>query len=125
MGNPRVLVVEDNLDNLALVRFLLNRAGYEVLSAGSGVDALRVAREEHPELILMDMAIPEMDGWTAAKELKADPATQKIPVVALTAFTLPGDRRRAMEAGCEGFIPKPMNVTDFIEEINTYIKNKE
>jgi two-component system cell cycle response regulator DivK len=121
MAKAKVLVVEDNADNLALVRFLLERAGYEVLSTGSGLECLRLARQEKPNLILMDLAIPELDGWSASKELKADPATKNIPVVALTAYTLPADRKRAQEAGCEGFIPKPMNVVGFINEIAGFI----
>lgn len=125
MDKARILVVEDNADNLALVRFLLERAGYHVLEADTGLKGLRVARQELPDLILLDMALPELDGWSVAKELKRDPATQGIPLVALTAYTMASDRTRAFNVGCDGFIPKPMDVVAFIEEVGRFIEQKE
>jgi len=124
MSKGKILIVEDNVDNLALVRFLLERAGYSVLTALNGREALQVAQQELPDLILMDMALPEMDGWSATRELKAIPETQHIPVVALTAYTLPGDRRKAQDAGCDGFIAKPMNVSGFHKEIESFLSGK-
>jgi two-component system cell cycle response regulator DivK len=122
MENKRILAVEDNLDNMELVRFLLNKAGYEVLAADNGKDALETAQRELPDLILLDLAIPEMDGWAVARTLKADEKTRFIPVIALTACTTPNDRLRAFEAGCEGFIAKPMNVVEFVNEIEFFIE---
>jgi len=107
MSRGRVLLVEDNEDNFELVRFLLERAGYVVLGARNGKEGLKKAGREHPDLILMDLSLPEMDGWAAARAIKADPKTRQIPLLALTAHTLPGDRKRAIEAGCDGYISKP------------------
>lgn len=113
MSKRRVLIVEDNVDNIELVRFLLERAGYQVLSATNGVEGVETARREQPDLILMDLSMPEMDGWNATARLKADEQTRGIPVLALTAHTLPGDRKRAIDAGCDGYISKPINVASF------------
>jgi two-component system cell cycle response regulator DivK len=120
----RVLLVEDNEDNLELVRFLLERDGYDVLPAHNGQEALDIARLEHPDLILMDLSLPGIDGWTAARELKADPGTRDIPLLALTAHTLPGDRKRAMESGFDGYISKPIDVANFGENITKILQSK-
>jgi CheY-like chemotaxis protein len=122
MGKPRVLIVEDNVDNFELVRFLLERAGYEVLSAANGLEGLDAAKREHPDLILMDLSMPEMDGWNATMRLKADEETRSIPVLALTAHTLPGDRKRAIDAGCDGYISKPINVASFDKLVATLLR---
>jgi CheY-like chemotaxis protein len=124
MATCRVLLVEDNVDNLALVRFLLERSGYAVIEAHNGVQGLQLARDEIPDLILMDLSLPEMDGWAAAEELKADEKTASIPLLALTAHTLPGDRKRALESGFDGFISKPINVPAFAEQITGALKKK-
>jgi CheY-like chemotaxis protein len=113
MSKPRVLIVEDNVDNYELVRFLLVRAGYDVLSAANGRDGVTMAQREHPDLILMDLSMPEMDGWDATQNLKAGADTKNIPVWALTARVTPADRTRAFDAGCDGFISKPINVATF------------
>ena len=113
MSKPRVLIVEDNVDNYELVRFLLERAGYDVISAVTGREGVDMARRERPDLILMDLAMPEMDGWDATKVLKADETTRHIPILALTARTLPADRKRAIDAGCDGYISKPIKVATF------------
>jgi CheY-like chemotaxis protein len=121
--NPlRVLLVEDNLDNFELVRFLLERSNYQVLGAHNGQKALEIARQELPDLIVMDLSIPEVDGWTAGRELKADPRTASIPLLALTAHTLPGDRKRTMESGFDGFISKPIDISTFPERIKNAIQ---
>lgn len=118
----RILIVEDDYDNLELVRFILVRAGYETLAARDGREGVEIARRERPDLILMDLAMPEMDGWSASREIKSDPELNHIPVVALTVRSLTEDRIRAMEAGCDGYITKPMNVTDFVEDVRHYIE---
>jgi len=124
MTNNRVLLVEDNEDNFELVRFLLERSGFSVLAGRNGQEALDMARKELPDLILMDLSLPGIDGWTAARELKIDPATAHIPLLALTAHTLPGDRKRAMESGFDGYISKPIDVVNFGESITKILKNK-
>lgn len=117
MENARILIVEDNIDNYELVRFLLERAGHEIIWARSGREGIDMAKSGQPDLILMDLSLPEMDGWTATERLKSDPLTNQIPVVALTAHTLPGDRKRALDAGCDGYLSKPMSIALFNETI--------
>jgi len=124
MNKNRVLLVEDNEDNFELVRFLLERADFEVLAGHDGREALDLARKELPDLILMDLSLPGIDGWTAARELKDDPNTSHIPLLALTAHTLPGDRKRAMESGFDGYISKPIDVVNFGDTITNVLKNR-
>ncbi|WP_298003735.1 MULTISPECIES: response regulator [Anaerolinea] len=125
MSQPnRILVIEDNPDNLELVRFLLEQAGFQVISAVDGLEGLEKARTQRPDLILLDMSLPELDGWHLAKQLKDAEQTASIPIIALTAHTLPGDRRRALEAGCDGFISKPLNVARFASQIEEYLNRK-
>jgi two-component system cell cycle response regulator DivK len=121
MHPSRILVIEDNEDNLSLIRLLLERANYEVIPAGDGFTGLNLARSEHPDLILLDLAMPEMDGWEVAHKLKSDMITKSIPVIAVTAHALPRDRERAMEAGCDAFIVKPFSVAKLIGEIETLL----
>jgi two-component system, cell cycle response regulator DivK len=125
MIKNRILLVEDNEDNFELVRFLLERAGYEVLEGHDGQEALTVARLEHPDLILMDLSLPGMDGWEAGRELKASLATSKIPLLALTAHTLPGDRKRTIDSGFDGYISKPIDVANFGETIGRALENNK
>ena len=125
MVKHRVLLVEDNEDNFELVRFLLERAGFEVLAGHDGQEALDIARKEVPDLILMDLSLPGIDGWTAARELKDDPNTSQIPLLALTAHTLPGDRKRAMESGFDGYISKPIDVVHFGESITKTLQTRQ
>ena len=122
MNKPRVLIVEDNVDNYELVRFLLERAGYQVLSAANGVEGVDAAKREQPDLVLMDLSMPEMDGWKATAQMKAEETTRHIPVLALTAHTLPGDRKRAIDAGCDGYISKPINVASFDKLVATLLR---
>ncbi len=117
MYKLRALVVEDNLINLDLLCLLLERLGYEVSQARDGLEGLRLARQEQPDLILLDLALPKMDGWTVAKEVKSDILTQAIPIIAITANSMPEDRERALAAGCDGFIVKPFHISTFNEEI--------
>ena len=125
MSKKRILVVEDNMDNYELVRLLLERAGYDVFLAVNGRDGVDAARYQKPDLILMDLGLPEMDGWTASEKIKADQTTRDIPLFAITAHTLPRDRFRAMEAGCDGFFTKPLHVESFLETINEAFTKKK
>ena len=117
MFPTRVLVIEDNEDNLALMRLLLERAKYEVLLATGGAKGLEIARKEQPDILLLDLAMPDMDGWEVAAAMKADMVTKDIPIIAVTAHALPKDRERAFEAGCDSFIVKPFSVAKLIGEI--------
>jgi CheY-like chemotaxis protein len=109
----KILLVEDNQDNQDLMRFLLERNGYEVVTALNGKQALVSARQEQPDVVLMDLTMPEMNGWEAAAAMKADPALANIPLIAVTAHTLPGDRRKTLGAGFDNYISKPINVRMF------------
>ncbi|HLA07079.1 MAG TPA: response regulator [Anaerolineales bacterium] len=118
MSKGRILIVEDNMDNYELVRFILERAGYDVFLAVNGRDGVDAARYQKPDLILMDLGLPEMDGWTASEKLKEEESTKDIPLYALTAHTLPRDRFHALEAGCDGYFSKPIHVDSFLEAIH-------
>ena len=118
MSKGSILIVEDNMDNYQLVRFILERAGYDVFLAVSGRDGVDAARLQKPDLILMDLGLPEMDGWNATERLKSDEITKSIPLYALTAHTLPGERKRAILAGCDGYVSKPIHMQGFLEVID-------
>ena len=117
----RVLIVEDNVDNYELVRFLLERAGHDTRWARGGREGIQMAKQEKPDLIIMDLSLPEMDGWTATERIKMDPETSHILIAALTAHTLPGDRRRALDAGSDGYLSKPINIALFNETVASLI----
>ena len=113
----KVLIVEDNPANMTLAAFLLQSAGHTVLSATDAEVGLTLARDEHPNLILMDIQLPGMDGLEATALLKRDDATRAIPVIALTALAMKGDEERIRAAGCDGYIAKPMAYRDFLATI--------
>jgi two-component system, cell cycle response regulator DivK len=112
-----VLVVEDNATNMKLSTFLLESADYTVLAAPSAEIGLSIARDQHPDLILMDIQLPGMDGLQATALLKADDATRRIPVLALTALAMKGDEERIRAAGCDGYIAKPLDYKAFLAEV--------
>ena len=117
----RVLVVEDNASNMTLATFLLKSAGHTVLGATDAEAGLAMARAEQPELILMDIQLPGMDGLEATALLKADPATRAIPVIALTALAMKGDEERIRTAGCDGYIAKPIAYREFLTTVGTFL----
>jgi two-component system cell cycle response regulator DivK len=117
----KVLIVEDNLANMKLAAFLLQSAGHTVLSATDAEVGLTLARDEHPNLILMDIQLPGMDGLEATALLKRDDATRAIPVIALTALAMKGDEERIRAAGCDGYIAKPMAYRDFLATIAAHL----
>jgi CheY-like chemotaxis protein len=112
-----ILLVEDHEDNRIVYRTVLEHFGYTVLEAHDGEEGVRRAREDRPDLVLMDISIPKLDGWEATRALKSDPATARIPVIALTAHALPEDRARATEAGCDGYLAKPVEPRRVVEEV--------
>jgi two-component system cell cycle response regulator DivK len=112
-----ILIVEDNTANMTLATFLLQSAGHTVLSATDAEAGLTLARSEQPDLILMDMQLPDMDGLEATALLKRDDATRAIPVIALTALAMKGDEERIRAAGCDGYIAKPMDYQDFLATV--------
>jgi two-component system cell cycle response regulator DivK len=103
----RILVVEDDADNRRIVVKVLTLEGHETLEAGDGHEAIEIARTSHPDLIVMDLALPRLDGWETCRQLKADARTADIPIIALTAFAQRGDEERARRAGCDGYLSKP------------------
>lgn len=125
MNKGRILIVEDNMDNYELVRFILERAGYDVFLAVNGRDGVDAARFQKPDLILMDLGLPEMDGWLAAQKIKSDETTKSIPLYALTAHTLPTERKRAILAGCDGYVSKPIHVDTFLKLIESALANRK
>lgn len=106
----KILLVEDNETNRDMLLRRLQRKGYEVVIAVDGEEAIAIARSEHPELILMDISLPVMDGWEATRQLKASSETQNIPIIALTAHAMPGDREKSLEAGCDNYDTKPVDL---------------
>ena len=116
-----ILLVEDHEDNRIVYRTMLEHFGYRVLLAGDGGEGVRLAREALPDLILMDVSIPVMDGWEATATLKRDPATAHIPIIALTAHALAADRERAQEVGCDGYLAKPVEPRRVLEEVRRFL----
>ena len=114
-----ILIVEDNATNMELSTFLLESADYTVLAATNAEIGLTLARDSHPDLILMDIQLPGMDGLQATALLKADEATRDIPVIALTALAMKGDEERILAAGCDGYIAKPLDYKDFLARIKS------
>ena len=120
----RILVVEDDADNRRIVVKVLTSDGHETLEAVDGASAIETARREHPDLIVLDLAMPGIDGWEAARRLKADPQTADIPIVALTAFAMRGDEERAREAGCDGYLPKPCRPQTIRETVRRFLATR-
>ena len=116
-----VLIVEDNELNMKLFHDLLDAHGYNILQTKDGMEALDIAREHHPDLILMDIQLPEVSGLVVTKWLKEDDDLASIPVIAVTAFAMKGDEERILQGGCEGYISKPISVPHFLETIARYI----
>ncbi len=109
------------MDTYELVRFILEKNGYDTFLAMNGRDGVNAATKQMPDLIIMDLSMPEMDGWTAMGLIKSDARTSSIPMVALTAHVLPADRQRAMDAGCDEYITKPMDLLDLVESVNYWL----
>ena len=116
-----ILIVEDDPKNMKLVRDLLQFAGYSTIEAYDGKEGIELAREKRPDLILMDLHLPVVGGIEAAQTLKKDPTTKDIPIVALTASAMAGDKEKVLEAGLDGYITKPINVRQFLEHVAEYL----
>lgn len=117
----KILYVEDNADNIYMLTRRLTRRGYEVVTAGNGAEGIAMANAEAPTLILMDLSLPVMDGWEATRQIKADPATRDIPVVALSAHAMEGDREKALSAGCDDYDTKPVDLPRLLGKIEALI----
>lgn len=121
---PRVLLVEDNEENRDALSRRLIRRGFEIVIAVDGVQGVEMATSEKPDLILMDMNLPELDGWEATRQIRASEATKSIPVIALTAHALSGDKERALEAGCTDYHTKPVELPKLLEQIEAILKTQ-
>lgn len=121
MPKGLIMVIEDDDDNMELIKFLLNKADYEVLSASDGREGLKMVTENKPDLVLLDLAIPGIDGWNLAKHIRSNPDTVSIPLVAVSAHSLPRDRQEAIDAGCDGFLTKPLDVANLVTNMESYL----
>jgi CheY-like chemotaxis protein len=113
----KILYVEDNDDNVYMLKNRLSRAGFTVIIATDGAQGVVMASSEQPDLVLMDLTLPDIDGWEATRRLKADPVTKRIPVIALTANAMEGDREKALAAGCDDFDTKPVELSRLLDKI--------
>lgn len=121
----RILMIEDNPQNAYLARYLLERAGFAVSVYGSAAAGLAAARSEPPALVLLDIQLPDRDGYLVAGDLRHDPATCNTPIVALTSFALPGEKARAFAAGCTGYIEKPIKALNFVAQVRSFLLSDE
>jgi len=120
----KILYVEDNPENRLLIRRVLNAEGYSVSEAESAIQAIRVVNEQMPDLILMDINMPDIDGYELTAHLKAQSNLKQIPIIAMTANALKGDRERSLAAGCDGYIEKPVNVDTLTDQIGHFLQGK-
>lgn len=120
---PKILVIEDNEQNLYLVTFMLEAHGYEVIQAQHGQQGIELAAQIEPDLILLDIQLPVMDGYAVAQELRKNLALNEVPIVAVTSYAMAGDRERTLAAGCTGYIEKPINPNTFITEVEQHLPN--
>lgn len=121
MSGSRILVVEDNLDNMTLIVDVLTSLEYEVLQATDGLTGVEMTQDLRPDLVLMDLSLPKKDGWTATREIKAQIDLSKIPIIALSAHAMKGDKERALEAGCDDYITKPINLQELASKLDDYL----
>jgi len=121
---PTILYIDDTENNRILVARRLERKGYRALTAVSAEEGLALARSESPDLILMDMGMPDVDGWTATRRIKADPKLCSVPVIALTAHAMQGDREKALEAGCDDYETKPFDFPRLFEKIEIHLATR-
>ncbi len=122
MSGPQILLVEDNAILREMIRRRLIRRGYDLILAKDGEEGLVVVREKKPAIVLLDMSLPGKDGWTVAGELKADDATAGIPVIALTAHAMRGDRQRALDAGCDDYVSKPIDFDLLTQKMQAFLE---
>jgi two-component system, cell cycle response regulator DivK len=121
MAGKRILVIEDHEENRRLLRDLLTSFGYELIEAVTGEDGVIAAENERPDLILMDIQLPEIDGYETTRRIKANPALNRIPVIAVTSYALSGDDIKAFAAGCDGYVTKPFDPADLLAKIQGYL----
>jgi two-component system cell cycle response regulator DivK len=121
MTGKRILVIEDTEDNRRIMRDLLTSAGYGLLEATTGPEGVRMAATHRPDLILMDIQLPELDGYEATRRIKADPASAGIPIIAVTSYALSGDEAKTRAAGCDGYVAKPFSPRELLAKVRALI----
>ena len=119
----RILVVEDQPDNRQIIRDMLAATDYEIIEAEDGEQALAAIAKQRPDLILMDIQLPIMDGYTATRRIKADPALRSIPIIAVTSYALSGEDKKAREAGCDDYIPKPYSPRELLAKVRQHLSD--
>jgi two-component system, cell cycle response regulator DivK len=117
----KILIVEDNEQNMYLMTFLLENYGYKIIQAFNGKEGIRLAQETKPDVILLDIQLPEMNGYQVAEELRKDHLLSSVPIIAVTSYAMAGDKERALAAGATGYIEKPINPDTFITQLQEYI----
>jgi len=122
MKKKRIVVVEDNETNMYLINFILEKNDYEVIKAPSGEEAIELVAKEKPDLVIMDIDLPGIDGLETTRRIRQSEADGNIPIVALTSYAMTGDREKALDAGCTGYIEKPINPETFMSQIEEYLK---
>jgi len=122
-NNATIMYVEDNVDNRILVRRVLMAEGYNLLEAVDATQALEILKSNQPDLILMDINMPDMDGYSLTAKIKGMPGFESIPIIALTANVMRGDRERSLEAGCDGYIQKPLDIDKLSEQIEHFLRS--
>jgi len=122
--NKRILYIEDNEQNLYLVTFILEKHGYEVHAARDGQEGIDSAAILQPDIILLDIQLPHMDGYAVARQLRSNPDLAVVPIVAVTSYAMTGDRDKALAAGCNGYIEKPINPDTFISQVEQHLSSK-
>ncbi|MGD2014709.1 MAG: response regulator [Desulfobacterales bacterium] len=125
MKTKTILVIEDNKLNMKLVKELINIGKYRMLEANDAESGIQQIREQQPDLVLMDIQLPGMDGLSATKIIKEDPALKDIPIIGLTSYAMQGDEEKALAAGCSGYITKPIDTRKFLETVSEYLKDDE
>ena len=121
MERKKILVVDDNERNRYLVSFILEKNGFEVVTANDGLESVETARKQRVDLVIMDIKMPKMDGYEATMRIKKLEGYQSVPIIALTSYAMAGDKKKAVAAGCDGYIAKPINPETFMDEIRKYI----
>mgnify|MGYP002725497481 CR=1 FL=1 len=121
----KTLIIEDNENNMYLTTFLLENSGHKVIQAYDGMSGVQLATETIPDLILLDIQLPKMNGYDVARQLRRDSTLASIPIIAITSYAMPGDREKALDAGCNGYIKKPINPDTFLAEVESYLSEDD
>ena len=123
--SKRILVIEDTEDNRQIIRDLLSSVGYELIEAADGAAGVAMAQQERPDLILMDIQLPEIDGYEATRRIRAVPELAKVPIIAVTSYALSGDEAKTREAGCDGYVAKPFSPRDLLAKVRQFLPDAE